>query len=92
MVLLPDPILGSTDQPMSFARERGLKDDTSSRIDDRHGGIMRKLTAGLFISLDGVVEAPETWHFPYFNEEMGDRKSTRLNSSHLAVSRMPSSA
>jgi len=32
---------------------------------------MRKITAGLFISIDGVVEAPETWHFPYFNEEMG---------------------
>ncbi len=32
---------------------------------------MRKLTAGLFISLDGVVEAPDQWHFPYFNEEMG---------------------
>jgi dihydrofolate reductase len=32
---------------------------------------MRKIVAGLFISLDGVVEAPETWHFPYFNEEMG---------------------
>ena len=25
-------------------------------------------------------------------KELGDRKSTRLNSSHLAVSRMPSSA
>ena len=33
---------------------------------------MRKITAGLFISLDGVVEAPETWHFPYFNDEMGE--------------------
>lgn len=32
---------------------------------------MRKIVAGLFISLDGVVEAPNTWHFPYFNEEMG---------------------
>jgi len=32
---------------------------------------MRKIVAGLFISLDGVVEAPETWHFPYFNDEMG---------------------
>ena len=32
---------------------------------------MRKITAGLFISLDGVVEAPEQWHFPYFNQEMG---------------------
>ena len=33
---------------------------------------MAKLTASLFISLDGVVEAPETWHFPYFNDEMGE--------------------
>ncbi|MFF5207934.1 dihydrofolate reductase family protein [Streptosporangium sp. NPDC000396] len=32
---------------------------------------MRKIVAGLFVSLDGVVEAPETWHFPYMNEEMG---------------------
>jgi dihydrofolate reductase len=32
---------------------------------------MRKITVGLFISLDGVVEAPDEWHFPYFNEEMG---------------------
>lgn len=33
---------------------------------------MRKIIAGLFISLDGVVEAPQDWHFPYFNDEMGD--------------------
>src|SRR5262245_23772517 len=32
---------------------------------------MKKIVAGLFISLDGVVEAPDQWHFPYFNEEMG---------------------
>jgi dihydrofolate reductase len=32
---------------------------------------MKEITAGLFISLDGVVEAPDQWHFPYFNEEMG---------------------
>jgi dihydrofolate reductase len=32
---------------------------------------MRKLTASFFISLDGVVEAPQNWHFPYFNDEMG---------------------
>jgi dihydrofolate reductase len=32
---------------------------------------VKKITAGLFISLDGVVEAPDQWHFPYFNEEMG---------------------
>ena len=33
---------------------------------------MRKIIAGLFISLDGVVEAPQDWHFPYFNDEMGE--------------------
>jgi RibD C-terminal domain len=32
---------------------------------------MRKLVASFFISLDGVVEAPQNWHFPYFNDEMG---------------------
>ena len=32
---------------------------------------MRKITAGLFISLDGVVDEPQDWHFPYFNDEMG---------------------
>jgi len=32
---------------------------------------MRKIVAGLFISLDGVIEAPEQWHFPYFDEAMG---------------------
>ncbi|MEV0974563.1 dihydrofolate reductase family protein [Microtetraspora glauca] len=33
---------------------------------------MRKIVAGLFISLDGVVEAPDQWHFPYFSDEMGE--------------------
>jgi dihydrofolate reductase len=33
---------------------------------------MRKIVAGEFISLDGVVEAPNEWHFPYFNDEMGE--------------------
>ncbi|MCI4140742.1 dihydrofolate reductase family protein [Streptomyces sp. MMS20-AI2-20] len=31
----------------------------------------RKIVASVFISLDGVVEAPDQWHFPYFDEEMG---------------------
>lgn len=31
---------------------------------------MRKIVAGLYVSLDGVFEAPETWHFPYLNDEM----------------------
>src|SRR5688572_5263692 len=31
----------------------------------------RKLISTFFISLDGVVEAPQDWHFPYFDDEMG---------------------
>ena len=33
---------------------------------------MRKVTAGLFLSLDGVMESPEKWQLPYFNDEMGE--------------------
>ncbi len=33
---------------------------------------MRRVVAGLFMSLDGVVEAPEKWQLPYFNDEMGE--------------------
>jgi len=32
---------------------------------------MGKIVANFFIALDGVVEAPDQWHFPYFNDEMG---------------------
>jgi dihydrofolate reductase len=32
---------------------------------------MRKIKSNFFISLDGVVESPDKWHFPYFNDEMG---------------------
>ena len=32
---------------------------------------MRKIVSNFFISLDGVVEAPHEWHFPYFDDAMG---------------------
>ena len=32
---------------------------------------MRKVVAAEFLSLDGVMGSPDKWHFPYFNEEMG---------------------
>jgi dihydrofolate reductase len=43
--------------------------------------IMKKITAGLFISLDGVVEAPDQWHFPYFNDEMGQAVNATLGAA-----------
>ncbi len=42
---------------------------------------MRKIVAGLFISLDGVVEAPDQWHFPYFNDEMGEAVGASLGTA-----------
>ena len=46
---------------------------------------MRKITAGMFISLDGVVEAPDQWHFPYFNEEMGAAVSATLGAADTVL-------
>jgi dihydrofolate reductase len=33
---------------------------------------MRKVTSGLFISLDGVVESPDQWQFDVFDDDMAD--------------------
>jgi len=32
---------------------------------------VRKIKSYFFMSLDGVVESPDKWHFPYFDDEMG---------------------
>jgi dihydrofolate reductase len=46
---------------------------------------MRKVIAGLFISLDGVVEAPDQWHFLYFNDEMGAAVDASLGSADTVL-------
>src|SRR5262245_61359922 len=46
---------------------------------------MKKIVAGLFISLDGVVEAPDQWHFPYFNEEMGAAVTATFGSADVML-------
>jgi dihydrofolate reductase len=46
---------------------------------------MRKITADLFISLDGVVEAPDQWHFPYFNDEMGVAVNATVGSADTVL-------
>ncbi len=33
---------------------------------------MRKVVAGVFLSLDGVMESPDKWHFPYWSDEMAE--------------------
>ncbi|MEW2632713.1 dihydrofolate reductase family protein [Streptomyces sp. NPDC048389] len=46
---------------------------------------MRKIIAQLFISLDGVVEAPHEWHFPYFNDEMGTAVDAALGCADTLI-------
>jgi dihydrofolate reductase len=33
---------------------------------------MGRIVSNFFISLDGVVESPDKWHFPYFDDSMGE--------------------
>ncbi len=46
---------------------------------------MRKIVAGIFLSLDGVAEAPETWHFPYFNDEMGAAVGALMSDAEITL-------
>jgi dihydrofolate reductase len=39
---------------------------------------MRKVVVSEFVSLDGVMEAPDQWHNPYWNDEMVKYKSDEL--------------
>jgi dihydrofolate reductase len=39
---------------------------------------MKKISAGLFTSVDGVVGEPQTWHFPYFCTELGEAVTAQL--------------
>jgi dihydrofolate reductase len=42
---------------------------------------MRKVTAGLFLSLDGGMESPEKWQLPYFNDEMGEAVGAAMDAA-----------
>jgi dihydrofolate reductase len=42
---------------------------------------MRKVIASEFVSLDGVFEAPDQWHFPYWSDEMGQEIGAAMAAS-----------
>jgi hypothetical protein len=48
---------------------------------------MRKVIASEIVSLDGVMESPEPWHFPYFNDEMGEAIGEAMASRNRSVTR-----
>jgi dihydrofolate reductase len=45
-------------------------------MEKEHG--MRRIVAGTFVSLDGVMESPDQWHFPYFDDKMGEAVSSQM--------------
>jgi dihydrofolate reductase len=46
---------------------------------------MGSITSSLFISLDGVIEAPETWHFDYFDDEMGAAVAEQMDNAEAML-------
>lgn len=42
---------------------------------------MRKVVVSEFVTLDGVMETPNQWHFPYWSDEMGKYKGDELFAS-----------
>lgn len=46
---------------------------------------MRKIVAGLFMSLDGVVESPHRWVFPYFNDEVAQVVESNMAASDAVL-------
>ncbi len=46
---------------------------------------MRKLVAGLFLSLDGVVESPDQWQFDNFDAEMMATMGSQLDSQDAVL-------
>jgi dihydrofolate reductase len=44
---------------------------------------MRKITAGMFITLDGIIEAPEKWNPPYYSDEMTQIVMAQIAASDL---------
>lgn len=48
---------------------------------------MRKIVAGLFITLDGVFESPDQWQGPYFNDEMGAAVGALMTAETMLLGR-----
>jgi dihydrofolate reductase len=74
-------ILGRTERLLSVT---GV--DHERKTDRGPGPILeestvRKIVAGLFISLDGVFEAPHEWHFPYFDDAMGEAVDAQMKAA-----------
>lgn len=46
---------------------------------------MRKVVAGLYVSLDGVVESPDRWQFDHFDDEIMSSMGSQLESEDAVL-------
>jgi dihydrofolate reductase len=46
---------------------------------------MGEIVSQLFVSLDGVHEAPERWHFPFYDERMAASVGAQINGADLML-------
>jgi len=46
---------------------------------------MRKLIVSEFVTLDGVIEAPEEWQFPYLSEDLSEQIVAEVHSAEASL-------
>jgi dihydrofolate reductase len=46
---------------------------------------MRRIISQLFVSLDGVMEAPEEWQFPYFGDRMAEVVAEQFDGADILL-------
>lgn len=46
---------------------------------------MRKLIVSEFVTLDGVIEAPEKWQFPYLSEDVLEQIAAEVHSAEASL-------
>lgn len=46
---------------------------------------MTKIVAQCFVSVDGVVESPEQWHFPYYDTAMESAVAAQLHQADMLL-------
>ena len=79
------------ENPDSFSIQYSRKNPTRSIPKPIENNIIKELTIDKNIIINKDVPL-KRYNYSYIKDILKDRKSTRLNSSHIPLSRMPSSA
>jgi dihydrofolate reductase len=46
---------------------------------------MRRIISQLFVLLDGVMKAPEEWHFPYYDNWMAEVVAEQIDGADILL-------